>query len=70
VNHRTFAREAKKAFEAPPDPPQSTVDKIRWPLVIALFGGVTYIAFLPENDHGLFKSPPQAGEEPQHSPSN
>ena len=52
---RGFAREAKKPFEAPPDPPASTIDKIRWPIVAVTFGGIAYIIFLPANDHGLFE---------------
>lgn len=53
---RWFARESKKPFEAPPDPPASKVDMIRWPIVAVTFGGVAYIVFLPENDHGLFST--------------
>ena len=54
LQKRNFARESKKSFQAPPDPPSSTLDKIRWPLLIAMGGGFTYIFFLPSNDHGLF----------------
>ncbi len=54
---RSFAREAKKPFEAPPDPPASIIDKIRWPLVAVIFGGIAYIMTLPANDHGLYNQP-------------
>ena len=61
---RNFARESEKPFQAPPDPPSTTIDKIRWPLVAVTFGAVAYIVFLPENDHGLFTergTPPSSG---------
>ncbi len=53
---RNFARESKKSYEAPPEPPSSTIDTLRWPLLFGLSGGFIYIFMMPSNDHGLFST--------------
>ena len=63
---RRFAREAKKSYEAPPEPPSSTIDAVRWPLLLGLSGGIIYISMMPSNDHGLFSTE----KLPQQPPAN
>ena len=61
---RNFAREAKKSYEAPPDPPSSSLDKLRLPLLLGLSGGFVYIFMMPSNDHGLFETSQMPAEPP------